>query len=74
MKEKLKEHRVKLKKFNNWEIDYSKNLSVQNNVEQFEELFNLAYKLPEDIKEKGHNDHLNNLIAIKKRFRIKGNI
>ncbi len=69
MKNELTEYRVKLNKFNSWEIEYSKNLSIKNRLDQFEELFNLAYELPEDVKDKGHIDHLNNLISIKKRLR-----
>ena len=61
MKSELKEYRTKLNKYNNWEIEYSKKLSLNNRLEQFVELFNLAYELPDKIKDKGHEDHLNNL-------------
>ena len=69
MRNELAEYRKKMNKFNDWEIEYSKKLSSQIRLEQFEELFNLAYELPEDIKNKGHKDHINNLILMKKRFK-----
>lgn len=73
MKNELIEVRKRLNKFNDWEIKYSKNLSVENRLDQFEELFNLIYELPNDIKEKGHKDHLDNLISVQKKLQIKGN-
>lgn len=68
MRNELIEYRNKLKKFNKWEINYSKNTTIQNRLNQFEELFNLIYELPDDVREKGHSDHLQNLISVQKKI------
>ncbi len=67
MKNDLIEYRNKLRKFNQWENNYTKHITSQNRLNQFEELFNLSYELPEQIREKGHSDNLQNLITIHKR-------
>ncbi len=69
MNNKYSEHLQKLEKFNRWETEYLKKLSVEKKIRQFIQLFQLQEYLPEETVRRAHEEHLANLIQIQKMFR-----
>lgn len=57
---------LKLSKFNEWERNYMKNLSVQRRLEQFLILYDLSLDSSKETVEKMHKEHLKSLIEMKK--------
>lgn len=48
----------KLELFNQWEVNYNRNLSLERRLEQFTELFDLGLKYQKEEIQKMHNEHL----------------
>ena len=59
----------RLKKFNEWEKGYNKNLSIERRLDQYRILFDLGLGYRKDIVEKMHQSHLQALVEIKKALK-----
>jgi hypothetical protein len=71
MKNDLKSYRRRLEKFNRWEAVNIRSKSSSALLDEFSILFSLAGQLPADVIEKSRQMHLNNLIAMQERIRIR---
>ena len=67
-----KKYQEKMKKFNAWEIDYNRKLSQEESLRRFDELYKLKKYIPESILEKRHQEHLDSLIEVQKKFKSIG--
>ena len=64
--------RENMKRFNEWELSYTKQLSEEERFGQFVELFDLAMESTPETIEKAHREHLEQLSRIAKAARGKG--
>ncbi len=63
---------LKMSKFNEWERNYMKNLPVQKRLEQFSILYDLCIESQKETIERMNDEHLQNLIAMKKILKKAG--
>ena len=59
----------RLKKFNEWEKGYNKNLSIERRLDQYRILFDLGLGYKKDVVKKMHRNHLRTLVEAKKALR-----
>ncbi|MBN2028706.1 hypothetical protein JW824_00525 [bacterium] len=59
----------KYRRFNDWEIRYNKQISVQEHLEQFAELYEFGQSMHPDMIQKWHQEHLEALIQTQGRLR-----
>ncbi len=64
--------RENMKRFNEWRLSYTKQLSEEERLRQFVELFDLAMESTPETIEKAHREHLEQLSRIAKAARGKG--
>jgi len=69
MKTEYKRFLQKQNRYNKWELDYISNLSIEEKLDQFVELFELKPK--DEILQAKHHKHLNSLIKNRKYFKSK---
>ena len=58
-----------LKKFNEWEKGYNKNLSIERRLDQYRILFDLGLGYKKDVVKKMHQSHLQALVETKKALK-----
>ena len=63
-KNNIQELRVKMSRFNTWERSYVKQLSEEEKMRQFLELFELGMSCDSATVEKAHREHLEQLARI----------
>ena len=68
MKNEILTYRQKLSNFNQWKNELNRSRSVDQKLQEFLILFNLANYLDKSDIKKWQKNHLNNLIAIQKRL------
>ena len=56
-------------RFNKWEIEYIKSLTIEEKLNQFCILFDFSKSMPKEKVQKASKEHLENLISIKKEFK-----
>ena len=69
MKNKYKSLRIRMSKFNEWEMEYLRSLDPTRRLEQFFILFEVAQSYDDQKKAKMHDEHLKSLVEAKKRLR-----
>ena len=56
-------------RFNDWEINYNKQICAEEHLEQFAELYAIGQSMDPDVIEKLHQEHLNALIEVRMRLK-----
>jgi len=75
MKAELHAYRLRMEKFNLWELEERRAKSEEVLLEEFLMLFNLVEEIPESVVKKSRESHLKHLIAVQKRLarvKVKG--
>ena len=70
-KNNIQELRVKMSRFNTWERSYVVQLSEEEKMRQFLELFELGMSCDPATAEKAHREHLEQLARIARTIREK---
>ncbi len=73
-KNNIQELRVKMSRFNTWERSYVKQLSEEEKMRQFVELFELGMSCDSATVEKAHREHLEQLARIARTLREKNSL
>lgn len=60
--------RKKMTRFNEWEVENRKGLTVEIRLKQFIDLYELGQSYPADILARAHADHLKGLIETHQRL------
>lgn len=70
-KKNIHELRDQMSRFNAWKRSYVKQLSEEEKIRQFAELFELGMSCDSATVEKAHHEHLEQLVRISKTVRNK---
>ena len=60
--------REKYRRFNEWEIQYSKQIPMETHLDRFIQLYQIKQFLDKDTVQRIHQEHLDTLVQTQKRL------